>query len=138
MYKLITALALTLLTGCAITPIDQNNVKTLTTLEICRSAKDERRAPHLRQMIFDEIKGRGIASDKDIAHINTQKVFIGMTDCGLIMSKGLPNELFACGDINVTNYEGGVSMQYVYRDCSGILKDTYIYTDNGFVTAIQN
>ena len=70
------------------------------------------------------------ATEEELGLVAEGKYAIGMHEMSLLYSLGSPR------DINTTRYANYKMSQYVYGD--PLYNATYIYVDNGLVTAVQN
>lgn len=83
------------------------------------------------RMLLDYLSSQHMISGKDLAHVNDRTLDIGMTECGMFASRGLPEQA------NHTTTAAGTSTQYVYPG-------RYVYTEPdheysvGVIRAIQH
>ncbi len=70
------------------------------------------------------------ATEEELGLVVEGKYAIGMHEMSLLYSVGSPR------DINTTRYANYKTSQYVYGD--PLYNATYVYVDNGLVTAVQN
>jgi len=140
-------ISLLFLTGCATyVPVTQPEVESMNLSQLCKGQKrldtfysaDWRVvAPHMPEseeewtLITAELKAR--VSKREFRQIASGQPYIGMSERILkcAMAGSYP-------DINVTRTKYGTSKQYVYGDVLSSKGATYVYTENGIVTTIQN
>ena len=87
---------------------------------LCKQYRSNRLAP-----LMNEIRARGVFTARESDAIEGRKVFIGMTEGALRCSWGDADH------INRTITAGGTHLQIIFGD-------SYVYTDNGIVTALQD
>lgn len=80
-----------------------------------------------------ELERRKIFTSQEWPLIDAKSVAVGMSELALLASQGLPG---IYGGVNTTVTASGASKQYVYR-LTEYHKPTYVYVDNGKVTAYQ-
>ena len=143
--------SLLLLTGCVTptpyVPVTQSELESMSFYQLCRGQKRIERVvteflgeesydllPRKEAdwtLITDELKTRVTA--KEFRHIASERPYIGMSEraleCAMIGSYP---------DINITRTKYGTSKQYVYGSVLSYEGATYVYTENGIVTTIQN
>ena len=143
--KLTYVFPLFLLTGCALAPLTQDQLTSMPLLEaysdygyhrnasgtLCNDAGNYLYDEETRISIYKEIEKR--VSKKEYQQILLGKLTIGMTERALACSmKGY------APTINVTTTKYGTSKQHVYGDVLSASGATYVYTENGIVTTIQD
>ena len=143
--KLTYVFPLLLLTGCALAPLTQDQLTSMPLLEaysdygyhrnasgtLCNDAGNYLYDEETRISIYKEIEKR--VSKKEYQQILSGKLTIGMTERALACSmRGYAKT------INVTTTKYGTSKQHVYGDVLSRSGATYVYTENGIVTTIQD
>ncbi|MDC7713045.1 hypothetical protein PQU96_02700 [Vogesella sp. LYT5W] len=122
------------LTSC-VTTISPSTAKSLGNAALCMQYGHWLRMgnPQAVSTVAAEIKNRGGVSPSQAEHsiIMSESVAIGMSECGMLAAMGSPNGQ------NSTITSNGRRTQYVFRPFHGRYS-TYVYTDNGKVTAVQN
>ena len=142
--KLTYVFPLLLLTGCALAPLTQDQLTSMPLLKaysdygyhrsglyLCGVAGNSLYDEETRISIYKEIEKR--VSKKEYQQILLGKLTIGMTERALACSmRGYALT------INVTTTKYGTSKQHVYGDVLSTSGATYVYTENGIVTTIQD
>ena len=143
--------SLLLLTGCVTpipyVPVTQSEVESMSFDQLCRGQKRIERVvtEFLGEKSYDllprkeadwtlitaELKAR--VSAKEFRQIDSGRPYWGMSERILqcAMAGSYP-------DINVTRTKYGTSKQYVYGSVLSSIGATYVYTENGIVTTIQD
>lgn len=134
MNKLFICALITLaLSGCYTTHTAQT-IKPLNDYQLCIEA----RVTVNTELAKDEIISRGIMSQSEFDLAKSGKIQTGMSECGLIISQGIPNDgWIMCGRINVSQGGYGTHKQYVYDPCSDFKETYYIYVKNGRISSWQ-
>lgn len=125
-------LLMVVLAGCA-APVSESSVAKMTTPALCDTFGKAIRqgAPEEQiRLLRGELATRTYYfDDSDLDRVKNERMRVGMTDCGMYASWGLPTSA------NRTTTGAGTRVQYVYG-LSG--KRNYVYTEGGIVRAIQN
>lgn len=122
-----------LLAGCAGSPVSMSMMSAeqlalQDNIELCNAYH------HMRtEKIKAELESRNLFNEREWQAINQNAFYKGMSVAALVCSIGLPG---VYGDINRSSGDWGSHAQWVYRSCNAC-KATYIYTENGVVTAWQ-
>jgi len=138
-------ISLLFLTGCALAPLTQDQLTAMPLLEqyseygyhrnasgtLCNDKGNYLYDEETRFSIYKEIEKR--VSKQEYQQILSGKLSIGMTERALACSMRGYAET-----INVTTTKYGTSKQHVYGDVLSSKGATYVYTENGIVTTIQN
>jgi hypothetical protein len=143
--KLTYVFPILLLTGCTLAPLTQDQLTSMPLLEaysdngyhrygdgtLCYDADNYLYDAETRLAMYQEIKAR--VTPQEYRDIRSLKPRIGMTERALACSmKGYAK------NINVTTTKYGTSKQHVYGDVLSTPGATYVYTENGIVTTIQD
>ena len=143
--KLTYVFPLLLLTGCTLAPLTQDKLTSMPLLwaysdygyhlsrggSLCNDVGNYLYDEETRISIYKEIEKR--VSKKEYQQILSGKLTIGMTERALACSmRGYALT------INVTTTKYGTSKQHVYGDVLSTSGATYVYTENGIVTTIQD
>lgn len=94
------------------------------------SGPDLFKYPERQSAIRTEIERRGAIAVTDWPSVESGKVTIGMSGCGVLAAWGPPTH------VNNTATAAGTTSQLVYYD--GGLPKNFVYLRNGVVIAVQN
>lgn len=75
--------------------------------------------------LINAIRDRAVFTTREVQHIERKTIFVGMTEGAARCSWGPADK------VNRTTTRSGVDLQIIFGD-------TYVYTENGIVTAIQD
>jgi 2-keto-3-deoxy-galactonokinase len=115
--------------------LDTATVAATRTVDICASVAAARAGNASADTLavgMAELTQRGAFSTAELNAISAGQVFIGMTEDAMICAVG--GTFYG---VNTTTTAFGRSTQFVVGDGKYVLR-SYIYTDDGVVTAIQN
>jgi len=87
------------------------------------------RAPGVRA----ELERRKVFTRQEWQLIDAKSVAVGMSELALLASQGVPG---IYGAVNTTVTASGANKQYMYRETT-YHRPTYVYVDNGKVSAYQ-
>jgi hypothetical protein len=130
--KLITALLMFTLSGCALSP---QRISTMNDRQLCNwygDWREELTRKHQMPQLRAEIDRRALVKPGEWELIDKKEVAIGMSVCAVRASWGSAKE-------NATTTSLGSSIQHVYRlSWCHRCNVKYVYTNNGIVYAIQD
>lgn len=92
-------------------------------------SKQGQLTPNSRAQFENVLKDKGVP-EADIIKARENKIYIGMSQCGLYMSWGKPVK----ENKTVTKYSSSIQHIYGYS----ISNRNYVYTENGIVRSWQN
>lgn len=136
MKRVVLAMGLlALLAGCEGSPDDlarREDLSTATTLELCFASGIRPASSAERARLLDEVRRRGEITQRERDTALQRRVFIGMSQTGAQCSWGLPYS------INRTTFSFGVHEQWVYVSGPYNIPSSFLYFEDGRLTAIQN
>lgn len=120
-----------LIYGCATTP---EQLSRRSDLDICQSYGVFRGGifSAAAPAYYDEMTRRNLLKDNEIDLVQNKQIRNGMSLCGLYASWGRPDKE------NRTVFRGGTRIQHVFNAGYRYIKPTYVYTDNGVISAWQD
>lgn len=126
--KMLVILSSALLFGCKTIPMSE-----VDDLSFCHHYGYVNSNWHTEKSIKtydDEMKRRGILSDEELETVKKRKLSIGMPRCSVYAAWGSPSKE------NTTTTSYGTKIQHIYRGFRS--SSSYVYTENGKITGIQN
>ncbi len=129
--KLLMVLPLIVLSACV--TVTENNVTTLSTLDLCtgRIIAKNLGQPDRASLAFAEIQRRGEFTADELRAIENNQVFVGMSEAAGLCAWGNGFD-----SVNTTATAGGTSRQYVYTG-NEYVKSRYLYSSGGRITGFQ-
>ena len=134
-HYLISATACIALSACISGfTIPDDRLPVATTKELCQSftAQKVNGNEQGAARVLSEIERRNTFTKREFAGISQRQAMPGMSEEAGLCAKG-----YYWRDLNTTMTTRGIHKQYVFGD-DQYVKRTYLYTDNGVVTATQD